>query len=95
VIFFFLLLFAVETSRPVRAGDNAIFTSDAPSEILHDDTVFTAIRCFGWADGHARGMITMHAGHGNELGVRLGIFTVGHGNDLIPEDIPSQPLLIR
>ncbi len=90
VIFFLFLLFAIEAPRPVRAGDDTIFASDTPPKILHDNTVFTTICCLGRTDGHAWSMITMHTRHRDEFGIHLRIFPVGHGNDLIPENISSQ-----
>jgi hypothetical protein len=40
-------------------------------------------------------MITMHTGHGDEFGIHPRIFTVGHGDHLIPENISSPFLLFR
>jgi hypothetical protein len=95
VIFLFFLLFAIETSCSVRAGDDAILASDTSPEILDNNTVFTAISCLGRTDSYARSMITMHTGHGDEFGIHPRIFTAGHSNDLIPVNISSQSLLIR
>jgi hypothetical protein len=95
VIFLFFLFFAIETSCSVRAGDDTIFASNASSKILDDDSVFAAIGRLGRTDGHARSMITMHTGHGDEFGIHPRIFPVGHGNDLIPVNISPQSLVIR
>src|SRR4030042_7131233 len=95
VIFFFFLFFTIETSCPVGAGDNTIFTSETSSEILYNNPVFTAIRCLGRTYGHTWGMITMHTWHWDEFRIHLGIFPVGHSDDLIPKNISSRSLLIR
>jgi hypothetical protein len=95
MVFLFFLFFAIETSCPIGAGDDAIFASDTSSEILHNDTVFPAISCFDRTDGYAWSMVTMHARHRDEFCIHPRIFTGGHGDHLIPENISSQSLLIR
>jgi hypothetical protein len=87
VIFLFFLFFAIETSCPVRTGDDAIFASDTPSEILHNNTVFTPIGRLGRTDGYAWSMITMHTRHRDEFRIHPRIFTAGHSDDLIPVNI--------
>jgi hypothetical protein len=95
VIFFFFLFSAVKASRPIRTGDDTILTSDTPPEVLHDNSVFTTIGCLGRTHGHTWSMITMHARHRDEFGIHLRIFTIGHGDDLIPVNVSSESLLIR
>jgi hypothetical protein len=95
VIVLFFLFLAVETPRPIGTGDDAIFASNASSEILHDNAVFTTVGCFCGAYGHTWGMIAMHARHWDELSIYLRIFAVRHGNDLMPVDFSSQSLFIR
>jgi hypothetical protein len=95
VIFFFFLLFAIETSYPIRASNDAIFTPDAFSKILHDDSVFTAIGCLGGTDRHTWSVVTMHTGHRDELCIHLRIFAMGHSDDLIPINLSSPFLFFR
>jgi hypothetical protein len=94
-IFFLFLFLAVKASRAIWTGDDAIFTSDTPSEILDDNTVFTAISCLGRTDGDAWSMIAVHTRHRDDFGIHPRIFPRGHSNDLIPVNISSQSLLIR
>ena len=85
----------VNISGIVRAGGKAVFASDAPSEILDDDPVFTTVGglCRTYCD--AWSLITMHTRHRDEFGIHLRIFPVGHGNDLVPKNISSFILFIR
>ena len=94
-VFLFLLLDAVEASRSIRAGDDTVFASEASPEVLHYNPVFPTIGCLGRADGDARSVVALHTRHGDQLGIDLGIFPGGRGNDLVPKDIPSRSLFFR
>jgi hypothetical protein len=95
VIFFLLLLSAVEASRSVRTGDNTVFTSEASPKVLHNNAIFAAIRGLGRAHGHTWGMIALHARHRDEFGIHLRIFTIGYGDHFIPVNVSSEFLIIR
>ena len=95
VVLLLLLLAVVEASRPVRAGHHAVLASEAPPEVLDDDPVLASVGRLRRADRHARGMIAMHAGHGDHLRRHAGILTPSGRDHLVPVDLSSAPLVFR
>jgi hypothetical protein len=95
MVFLFFLFFAIETSCPIGAGDDAIFASDTSSEILHDDSIFTTIGRLDRTYRHTGSLVTVHTGHGDELRIDLRIFPMGHSDHLVPIDLSPQSLLFR
>src|SRR4030043_1326045 len=93
LIFFGFLLFEIEASYPIGTGDHTILTADTFSEILHDDSVFTAVRCYCRTNGHTGGIIAVHTGHRNEFRFDARIFTACCCDHFVPVDLPSRLLL--
>jgi hypothetical protein len=93
IIWLFFLFFVIETSGSIGTGNDTIFASDAPSVILHNDSVFPSIGRLYRAHWHAWGPIAMQAGHGYQLSIHPRIFAVGNGDHLVPINLPSQFLL--
>jgi len=95
MIFFGLLLIEIEASYPIGTGGHTILTADTLSEVLHNDSVFPAVGCDSWANGHAWGIFAVHTGHRDEFGFDARICAVGCCNHLVPEYLPSRVLLFR
>ena len=84
----FLLRLVIEAPCPVRAGHHAILAADAPPEILDDDPIVPLEGGFCRAHRDAGRMIALHARHGDDFGPNMGVFSPGHGDHLVPVDLP-------
>src|SRR4030042_3419184 len=67
MIFLCFLLFEIEASYPIGTGGHTILTADTFSEVLHNDSVFTAVGRHSRAYGHTWGIIAVHTGHREEF----------------------------
>jgi hypothetical protein len=95
LILLFLLFLVVKIPYAIRAGNNTVFTADAPPEVLYNNSIITAVGSFGRTHHNTRGLIAVHTGHGDNLHSGGRILTLfSYGQYPVPVYLPALLLLL-
>jgi len=89
------LVFVIETPGIIRTCHHTVTAPYAPPKVLHNYSIGSTISGFYRTNSNARGLFAVHAGHRNEFNTAIWIATATHGDDFVPINFPSPPLIFR
>jgi len=91
-VLFFILVFEIKTSHPIRASNHAISATYASPEVLHHNAIIAMIGCLRRAHGNTWSIITVHAGHWDKFNTLCWIFTLTNSDYSVPVRLSSPHL---